>query len=320
MIAVPLAAIVLLACAGSVGSGLSRTLSDSPIDLADFRIELDRLGSAVSAASLENLGVLRDRVPAAWVVRLGDREVTVPTDWIVTALDNARKAPSTWPSVRRTLVTRLSAMRAEAEGAVEGEAPGGDRARAALNDILARREFVSGRRPAWMGALRGRLSRWLQDLFVRLGGERLGRRRMAIALAWMATLAALAVLVSWLVRGLLRSTPGAGLHLASSFARRKSARAWALEAAAATDPREVARCGYHAAVRRLEEEGAWRIDEARTPREYLRLLPHGHARRTILSDLTNRFEQIWYGARHATADDARDVILRLKDLGCLRAG
>ena len=63
----------------------------------------------------------------------------------------------------------------------------------------------------------------------------------------------------------------------------------------------------------------FRSDDARTPREYLRLLPSGHGRRTILTDMTYRFEQIWYGGRTATADDMQHVIAGLKDLGCLPA-
>ena len=311
-----------------VVSGFSRTAGTSvvsnftstdTIDLTTFENELQQLAAAIAVAPAGDLPALRARVPAAWVVRTSHGQVTAPADWITIAIDDAIKAPEAWPATRATLASRLKAMLEEVSDADSAAAPDVARARTSLTEILARREFAAGRRSAWMGSLRNRISEWLQRLFSRLGGDRLGRRGIAIVLAWLAVLAALAVLVSWLVRGLVRSTRGASLHLTAPFARRKSARAWALEAAAAADPREAARCGYHAALQRLEEEGAWQIDDTRTPREYLRLLPQAHARRSILSDITGRFEQIWYGARQATADDASAVIARLKDLGCLRA-
>ena len=39
--------------------------------------------------------------------------------------------------------------------------------------------------------------------------------------------------------------------------------------------------GSGAVISRLEEEGAWRLDDTRTPREYLRLLPADHRRRRV---------------------------------------
>ena len=85
------------------------------------------------------------------------------------------------------------------------------------------------------------------------------------------------------------------------------------------DPREAVRCAYRAAVASLEEEGAWRADDTRTPREHLRLLPSGHRRRAIFADVAGRFEGVWFGGRTPTSDDARMVLSRLEELGCLRA-
>jgi Domain of unknown function (DUF4129) len=102
-------------------------------------------------------------------------------------------------------------------------------------------------------------------------------------------------------------------------ARRRSARAWARQAAAAEDPRELVRCAYRAAVVSLEDEGAWRHDEARTPREHVRLLPTAHARRTLFADVARRFEEVWFGAKAPTADDTHAMLSRLKELGCLPA-
>jgi hypothetical protein len=91
---------------------------------------------------------------------------------------------------------------------------------------------------------------------------------------------------------------------------------WAARAYAALrqgDAREAMHCGYHAVLFRLEEQGVWRVDDARTPREYVRLLPAQDARRDAFIDLTRRFEQTWYGSRAA---DGAGLIENLEAFGC----
>lgn len=170
-----------------------------------------------------------------------------------------------------------------------------------------------------MARFRQRATQWLLRMWERLGGGLLGRRGTAIVFAWAAVLIALAVLTSWLVRFILRPDRGRRLALTVPGARVRSARAWAHDALTAPDAREAARCAYRATVRGLEEEGAWQTDETRTPREYLRMLPAEHRRRTLVADVMRRFEEIWFGAREATEDDRRAVLARLEELGCLPA-
>jgi hypothetical protein len=293
---------------------------DNPIDVPAFVAELDRVAAAIAAADASGLAELRTRVPERWIVRDGPGQFDVPAEWIAARLQDAALDASTWPDVQAELLGRIRSVRAEAHGLSAGPAiADAQLTRATLQQVLARPEFAERRGESWIKRLRDQVSQWLLRLWERMGGERLGRRSTAVALAWIAVLAALGVLASWIVGILVRASSGTRLNLAPAQSRRVSARAWALQAASAADPREAARCAYHAAVRRLEEEGAWRMDDARTPREYLRLLPSGHGRRTVLADITNRFEQIWYGGRTATADDRQQVIARLKDLGCLPA-
>jgi len=109
------------------------------------------------------------------------------------------------------------------------------------------------------------------------------------------------------------------LGIGTIAARRAAGRELALEAAAlvrAGRTRDAVRVAYRAAVHRLEEEGALRADEARTPREYLGSLPAGHRRRPTLGRLTAAFERIWYGARVAP-DAGVEIIALLQDLECL---
>lgn len=312
----PLIALVLLPAA--LPSTLSARSFDEPVDARGFVAELDKLASAVAAADQAQVSELRSRLPDTWVVREGPAVFSVSASWLVRPLEEAARDGRAWPAIRSALLAKLAAVRAEAQGAA-GSAAGTAEARVALQVVLARSEFAPHRDSGWLTWARQRVAAWLMKLWERIGGGRVGRRGAAIALAWIAVLAALGVLVSWLVRGLVRATSETRLHLRPSASRRISARAWALRAVSSSDPREAARCAYHAAVRRLEEEGVWRIDDARTPREYLRLLPSSHGRRGIVADITHRFEQIWYGGRDATEDDRRDVVARLKDLGCLPA-
>ena len=147
----------------------------------------------------------------------------------------------------------------------------------------------------------------------------LGRRGTAIAFAWIAVLVALAMLTSWLMRVILRSSQSERVGLTPAPSKRRSARAWARDATTAADPREAMRHAYRALICGLEEEGAWRLDDARTPREYLRLLPADHRRRGPAADVIRRFEEVWFAARVATEDDRAAVVARLKELGCLPA-
>jgi hypothetical protein len=98
-----------------------------------------------------------------------------------------------------------------------------------------------------------------------------------------------------------------------------SAEAWARQAAAARDLKEAARCAYRALVSRFDGDGTWRADAARTPREYIRMLPRDHRRRPIVEDVARRFEEIWFGGRPATEDDRGALLRRLRELGCLPA-
>jgi hypothetical protein len=141
-----------------------------------------------------------------------------------------------------------------------------------------------------------------------------------VVLAWAASIGAILVLLVALAR--TAATRGAGRPIAFNTGTpgRTGAAELALEAVAlarAGHVRDAARVAYRAAVRRLEEEGALRADEARTPREYLRLLPSPHRRRPALAALTATFERIWYGSSAAGPDEGDRIVALLQDLECL---
>jgi hypothetical protein len=209
---------------------------------------------------------------------------------------------------------------------IEGEAAPDDAARgseidALLRSVLARREFQRSASSVWLDSLRQRVSDWLMAFLRRFDGTGLDVRAVGIVLAWGSSLLALSALSWWLVQMLTRRSRAASLELGTMRVPAAPAREWArraMAAARAGDLRESVRSAYHAAVCRLEEQGIWRVDESRTPREYVQLLPADDPRFAAVSDLTRQFEQVWYGRRPATDDDARLLAAHLERLGCLR--
>lgn len=193
-------------------------------------------------------------------------------------------------------------------------------AREALTRVLAEPEFQRSAAAIWVDKVRSRLTRWMADVLERMGARRTVGRTAAKVLAWVVGLGALAAMALWLVRSLVAASERKPLGFAPAPSARRSARAWARDAVAAHragHPRDAARCAFHAAIAHLEEHGAWRADESRTPREYLRLLPYSHRHRPAVAGITHRFEQAWYGSAEPTAEDSRAVLAGLKELGCL---
>jgi uncharacterized protein DUF4129 len=290
------------------------------MDPVAFVADLQRVSAEVSGGSAGHVPVVT--LPSAWIIEAGDQRIDVPAQSFRRALENARRNPSAWPAERSRILAQLAAMQDEARAFAAGTSgdartPAGSRD--TLTTILSGAEFRQLREQSALARLRQRAAEWLLDVWDRLGGSMLGRRGTAIAFAWVAVLVTLGMLTSWLMRVILRSSPSERFGLAPAPSKRRSARAWARDAITAGDPREAMRYAYRALICGLDEEGAWRLDEARTPREYLRLLPADHRRRSPAGDVIRRFEEVWFGARVATEADRAAVVARLKELGCLPA-
>jgi hypothetical protein len=217
----------------------------------------------------------------------------------------------------------LGAVQAPPAGSPPPPTTPGDSPRDVLSRVLAQPEFHPSQATLLMERLRERATHWLADLWTRLGGSRFGSRDAATTFAWVIGLLALAALTWWFVQSLRRASERHALGLPPPARRRRSSRAWTQDALAAYDAgamRESARCAYRAALARLEEEGAWRQDDARTPREYVRMLPSSHRRRAAVADMTSRFERAWYDTGRGSPDDARAMLAQLEELGCLASG
>ena len=286
-----------------------------------FVAELERLRTEVESAPHGQIPDLR--TPAVWVVDAGGQRFELPAGWLRAQVETARRDPAQWPAQRTGILAQLEALTAEVQELAAAARPAARldpaSARVALAEVLAGREFRQLHEQSALARVWERISQFLQRAWDRLGAGRLGRPGAATVLAWLTVLVALSGLGVWLARLLLRPERAARVAGDTAVSNVRSARAWAQDALQAGDPKETMRLGYRAAVRGLEEEGTWRADPARTPREYLRLLPAGHRRRARLSDIAGRFEEIFFGARPATEDDRRAVLSGLKELGCLPA-
>lgn len=287
---------------------------------AEFAAELQRLSNEVSSGAP---GVVPSvSVPAVWPIERGGGRYEVPSAWLQKALTDARRDPASWPSERARVLAQLRALQIEADAlATVTSSPGPSEsaaARAALAEVLARPEFRRMAQESAFARVRERVTQWLLRVWERLGGNRLGSRNTAMLFAWISVLVAVTALAMWLVRS-LRQPERHRMPLAPAHAPRTPAGAWARQALAAADPREAIRCAYRAVISGLEEEGTWRSDDTRTPREYLRMLPRDHRRHPLVADVTRRFEEIWFGARRATADDRDAALARLREMGCLPA-
>lgn len=188
-------------------------------------------------------------------------------------------------------------------------------ARAALQEVLARREFQRRDTSKWTDELQRWVYDWITYFLDLIGaGGTVTTAMLARGLAWIIAIGALVALVYWVWR--MRMPSAASRSLAIAIMPRLTSREWTAKARAALrdgDAREAIRCGYHAVLFRLEEQGVWRVDDSRTPREYLSLLHTQDARHAALVDLTREFEQVWYAARPA---DGQGLLERLEVFGC----
>ena len=302
-------------------------------DLDTLSTEIAAIENAIDAPHLAGkvaaLGHGSDAPPpdmkprGGWRVSDGNEHTDISNRWLLAALIGAPARPGEWPAVRAAIVGRLRSISAEIASGAGDSAQTRAHARAAVEAILARREFQQSAASRWRERLQERVGQWFEGVLERLGAGRGTARGTALVFAWAAAIAALAGLGFWLARTIADQPRGAGLALAAGSARRPRARDLALRALRAArlgQTREAVRCAYGAALVRLEEQGAWRIDDARTPREYLPMLPATDSRHAALLDLTRRFEQVWYGNRPVADEDARRMTDHLEALGCLRPG
>ena len=299
-----------------------RARQEHPLNVRGYLAELDRWEAACAKLGEhpEAAVDLRNSLPESWSVEVDGQVIVVPADWLKADLESLEKQPKSSAAASKRIQSRLQAIRTEASLLTQASsAPQPKAARDKLEGILARREFRHAQEPPWLAKFRRRLATWLLETVEKLFGGLHVPPRATKTLGWALAIALPLVFLFWLIRRFLHHPFQRATAPPKALAPQKGWRDWVQRASAAAacgQYRDAVRLAYWAGVYRLEESGVWQVERARTPREYLRLLPAGHPQQPPLSTLTARFERIWYGGQTATADDFVFTMTRLEELGC----
>lgn len=313
----------------------------STVTIEQYEAELDRLSSAISNIDGHSNGIdsILNSLPSEWVVTARGVQFEVSSEWISGSLKDL-KTGSRDAKERRNeleeLAGQLQYMRNEA-GRLSGTAQPANEssARAKLNHILSGREFQgmqSGE--SWIGRIWDQVQRWIEWILGVTIGRVLEKGPVRTAILWGLIVSVFLVIAVWVVRILTRMAKSEALRVEGAFPPGRNWREWAQEALAAArgrDYRTALHSAYWAGVYRLSDLGAWKLDQARTPREYLLLLknpperevrfssgePESEAGRvSALAALTRNMESAWYGYIPATQQDFESAVDQLETLGC----
>lgn len=287
---------------------------------AQFLARLEALESALTTAAPRDAGALAARCSGDAKIEANGEVYDVDLEWAGVPLRAAAADPRRWPSARDNVVAGIERERREMRAALSAHDVDRAGAHTTLGVVLRNRQFSSARAFDWRAELWREVSRRVRRLWNDSLGQRVGARTIAEWVSWTIVALSMIALGMWLVhvnRRRRRETPSSIGRVGAAGPR---GRELALEAEALVHAgriRDAIRAAYRAAVQRLEEEGAWHADAARTPREYLSLLPAAHRRRSVLASLTRVFERVWYGSRPVSAADGAEILRYLTELECL---
>ncbi len=290
-------------------------IADSALTLDQYRSELDRLLAATQHLEQPQIPVILKDIPPQWKVQANDRSFDVSTEWLRHDLQNLEKKFD--PDVVSSIRVHLQEQRAEAEA--YSTPPADVSAECArLNAILSRKEFGDIHGPTWWDRLKQRIVRGLFRMLERIFGS---SAIPVVGKMFVYTLIGIAVLALgfWAYRTIRSGMEVEHIVRDTKFVSAKEWSVWMAEAKEAASQgrwRDAIHLGYWAGISFLEAQGAWRPDRARTPREYLRLMPKSSERYPTLTALTQGFEIVWYGNRHADAQAYSQTLQELEKLGC----
>jgi hypothetical protein len=285
--------------------------------LPEYMAELDYLGGFANEA-------LQDKTAAAtalsdfhgeWVVEAAGRSFSINTDWLTDQFEKLEKNPTA--SLRDDILERLAAMKANA-AAFQSEPADTKGAHQKLTAILARSEFQQVRGATWWDRFWFRVRMWIYRTLSKMFGSS-SAPTVGRFFVWSLVGVAVLALAYFIFRTIRQNARLESIMPEVLPLSAKQWRVWlkeAREAAAKGLWRDAVHLSYWGGISFLEESGMWRPDQARTPREYLRLLPADSQHRATLKNLTRRLEVTWYGNETAGPEAFSETVANLEELGC----
>jgi hypothetical protein len=292
------------------------------ISLAQYTQELTRLDAELKmlVEHPERAELVRSSIPESWELQTESGTFEIDNEAVREKLEQyasgAARRGEILPELEFTVEGRLEDARNFAR-------PAEASARSKLDTILQGREYHSvSKSQSPLEKLKDALLGWFIRQLRRLFRAAAAHPRASQILLWtvigLITLG-FAVWLYFLLRRVPRdeySYPHDGGEIIPSS---KPWQQWLREARAAAnrgDWRDAIHLGYWSGISYLEASGAWKADRARTPREYLRLLPDVSERRVPLGALTRCFELTWYASQTASSVDFDFALAQLEKIGC----
>jgi hypothetical protein len=304
-----------------LGLGALAVCDEEALSLADYANRLHHYQELIHNTPIhpESAVKFRDELPEGLKVRVAGEVHSVSLEFLRKGLNDYLTAPGqAKPDILAQLDRRLGALAAEGQVYEQGVAAD-PAARARLNNILSTKEFRRSRGPTQWELLWRRIGAWIRKLFFRIFPKVPDIDYAGQVFVWVMIAVAGCVLAVWLYRKSRERILEGPREIVPFMPSSKSWRVWLAEARAQAQTgawRDAIHLGFWAGVSRLESEGLWRPDKARTPREYLAIIPTENTRQPFFAALTTSFEVFWYGGRPATADDFQRLVRDLEGLGC----
>ncbi|HWY68883.1 MAG TPA: DUF4129 domain-containing protein [Terriglobales bacterium] len=292
------------------------------VSLAQYTQELARIDAQLKMLPEhpEEAGSVRSSIPDEWELKTQSGTFEIDNEDLREKLQqydsNVRRRGEILPELEFTVEGQL-------EDAKNYDRPADANARNKLEGILKGREYHSVSKSQsplerFKDALLGWFIRQLRKLF----RAAVAHPRASQVLLWSIIGLVILGFATWLYFLLRRTIRDEYSHPRDGGEFIPSSKHWqqwmreARAAAERSDWREAVHLGYWGGVSYLESAGAWKPDRARTPREYLRLLPDVSDRRVPLDGLTRRFELTWYASQAASSADFDFAVAQLEKLGC----
>lgn len=261
----------------------------------------------------------RDSLPDTVSVHTTRGDVSVDMRFLRDALNRyLTSQAAAKPAILASAENRLQAMSAEAE-LYEQPSRADDTMRQRLDKILSASEFDRVRGPTAVELFKQRLQAWILNLLRKINPKVPDIEDAGQLFVWCAIALAAAIAGTWLYRKSRENMVLGRREILPFLPSPRNWREWLAEArarAANGEWRDAIHFGFWAAVSRLEAEGVWPPDKARTPREYLNAIPASNFSKEPFAAVTRKFESSWYGSRPTTEADFAQFATHLETLGC----